>query len=223
MMHNPYWEEVQRFPQTRGIWGNSREVEWFEVSYEKLPYLTPEQQANIRHREHLCIQYAWSIPDPISLAFVSEHLGNTAIEIGAGVGYWAYCLAQLGTHVTCYDIAPPQRIAANHWHSPRKGRYEALTGELRHVWQEVYYGNHNKAKQYTYPLFLCWPPMSSMATQALKGYRGNTLVYIGEGSGGCTADDAFFALLDKEWESIADHRPVRWSGINDFIEVYTRA
>lgn len=169
------------------------------------------------------MHYAWAVPDPHSLAFVASHLGKSALEIGAGSGYWAYCLAQLGTFLTCYDVAPPQLCADNHYHSPRKGRYQPLSGERRDVWYHVYKGNHNKTARYDYPLFLCWPPYEdSMAAKALKAYRGKKLVYIGESEGGCTADDAFFAILSKRWELIDMHRPVQWHGIHDLIEVYVR-
>jgi hypothetical protein len=64
--------------------------------------------------------------------------------------------------------------------------------------------------------------MSDMAYKALKAYTGNKLVYIGENGGGCTADDAFFALLEEKWEEIDEHQPVQWSGIHDWITVYER-
>jgi hypothetical protein len=224
-MHNPYWDEVLTFPENEITWKYDHrwEPEQTSISWRDLDYISAVQKEQIRHRDDLCIEYAWSIPDPVSLEFVAGHLGKAAIEIGAGSGYWAYCLKQLGTHVVAYDAAPPQRIDTNHWHSPRKGHYQGLAHYLRPVWHEVYWGNHNKAARFDYPLFLCWPPYDDgMATKTLMAYRGSKLVYIGESSGGCTADDAFFALLDKHWELVDEHRPIQWSGIRDYISAYTR-
>lgn len=217
---NPYWDEVQKWPRDESDWKYYNV--WRPDPYPWRGDNIPMKNGKPIRRDDLCIQYAWSIPDPVSLEFVSEHLGEKAVEIGAGVGYWGYCLAQLGTHVICYDIAPPHRTSTNFYHSPRIERRGHLTGQLRSVWREVYYGNHNKTAHYTYPLFLCWPPMTSMATKALKAYRGNKLIYIGEDGGGCTAEDSFFLLLAKHWHVVDMHMPVQWSGIHDCIYVYER-
>ena len=74
-------------------------------------------------------------------------------------------------------------------------------------------------------LLLSWPPYDKpLATDALKAFPGDTLIYIGEGAGGCCADDDFFDLLDREWvedETLWNKHP-SWSGINDCITVYRR-
>lgn len=224
-MNNPYWEEVQQFPRDEITWKyyHRWEPQWMSVSWELLSCLKVSEREQIKYRDDLCMRYAWAIPDPDSLAFVSKHLGTSAIEIGAGAGYWAYCLAQLGTYVVCYDIAPPQWCTNNHYHSPRQGRHQPLSGEKRAVWYNVYHGTHTKAAHYTFPLFLCWPPYeSAMAAKALKAYQGKKLVYIGESAGGCTADDAFFARLQNHWDLVDSHTPTQWHGIHDEIEVYVR-
>lgn len=224
-IHNPYWEEVQAFPgnELARKYQHRWVPEWQSVAWRDHPTLSTRQLEQIKYRDDLVSKYAWAIPDPESLTFVSKHLGTSAVEIGAGVGYWAYCLAQLGTYVTCYDVAPPQHCTNNHWHSPRKGRYQPFSGERRDVWYRVYQGNHNKAAHYSYPLFLCWPPYEDMmAFKTLKAYQGKKLVYIGEAQGGCTGDDAFFALLASQWQLVDQHRPSQWYGIKDMIEVYVR-
>jgi hypothetical protein len=61
-----------------------------------------------------------------------------------------------------------------------------------------------------------------MARSALSGYLeegGRTLAFIGEGEGGCTADDEFFRLLEtgEEVESI----PLpQWDGLHDHLTIY---
>lgn len=223
VVNNPYYEELtERWPCDEIAWEFHRrwQPSFLSVPYDQLAS-TPRDQVKDHH--DLCRQYSWSIPDPASLEFVSRYLGRTAVEIGAGTGYYASMLAQLGTYVTCYDQHPPHRSGKNHWHSPRVNRYGELTGETRPVYCGVYHGNHNKTARYDCPLFLCWPPYGdSMAYKALKAYAGKRLVYIGEGPGGCTADDNFFALLDREWEQIDEHTPLQWSCTHDYITVYDR-
>jgi len=219
---NPYYEEMLRWPRDEIAWTYDHRWEpaTLSVPYHLLSIIPREQ---IRERTDLCIQYSWSIPDPASLAFVASHLGRMAVEIGAGTGYYASLLAKLGTYVICYDKCPPHRSGGNFWHSPRHRDEDILTWETRSVYHGVYHGDHNKAARYTCPLFLCWPPYAQdMAYKTLKAYAGTRLVYVGEGPGGCTADDNFFALLDREWEQIAEHRPLQWSGIHDWITVYDR-
>lgn len=224
-IHNPYWEEVSRFPKSDITWKFDHRwaPEWMNPDWRDPRYPAAVKNEQVQHRDDLCVRYAWSIPDPVSLAFVSRHLGPNAIEIGAGSGYYSYCLAQLGTHVICYDVAPPQRATHNHFHSPRKAHRGELTNQTRPAWREIYHGNHNKAARFDYPLFLCWPPYASdMAAKALRAYQGSKLVYIGEHEGGCTADDSFFEILGKHWELVDTHRPIQWAYINDVIEVYLR-
>lgn len=71
-----------------------------------------------------------------------------------------------------------------------------------------------KSKQTTPPME--WP------AQTLSLYRGNVVAYVGEGDGGCTADDAFHEILDQLWEEIEDHEIPQWWGIHDRLRIYKR-
>jgi hypothetical protein len=218
---NPYWDMVQKFP------GDSVEQEyhhrWVPDPY---PWRSepPKMDGKPISRNDLCGKYAWSIPDPVSLHFVAQSLGEKAVEIGSGTGYWASLLSQMGVDVVAYDLHPPQHTGQNHWHSPRNGHYGELLGITREIFYDVREGNHLLAAQHPdRTLFLCWPPYDEeMAYHCLQAYQGQRLVYIGEGDGGCTGDDAFFALLGEAWHLVESHTPVQWSGIHDVIEVYER-
>lgn len=174
-------------------------------------------------RHELCAEYSWAIPDPDSIAFVLEHAGKSIVEMGAGTGYWAWQLAQLGADVIAYDRDPPQISGRNNYHSPKDDVYGEPTGKLRTVFFDVRKGTAVKLKAHSdRALFLSWPPMSAMAFDSLKAYKGRRLVYIGESYGGCTASDDFFALINKEWTLIASHKVVQWFGIHDYVMVYDR-
>lgn len=215
---NPYWDKVIVTPgepitlKYRGTW----EPAW---------YSHDEQGRYTQHREPLVTQYAWAIPDPESLAFVAKYLAPKAVEMGAGTGYWASLLAQLGVDILAFDAKPPQIATDNHWHSPAREDRHGFTHETREVFCPVYPGDPQTLAAYPdRALFLCWPPYAEpMAAEALAAYPGPRLVYIGEGQGGCTADDDFFTALASEWTEIASHRGVQWSGIHDYITVYERA
>lgn len=53
-------------------------------------------------------------------------------------------------------------------------------------------------------------------------YEDGSSCYIGEGPGGCCGDDRLFELLDQQWAKVAEHRPVQWFGIHDYVTVYDR-
>lgn len=217
--NNPYWEIVRTYPGNRI--DEEYEHRWSPDCWSR-EYL--RKGTPLTTRDELCKQYTWSIPDPLSLEFVKAHIGPSADLNGAGTGYWSWQLSQMGIDMVAYDLFPPQHTGQNHYHSPRNKRGEALLGIVREVFFDVRAGNHLMAgKHPDRTLLLCWPPYSDdMAAQALQAYLGKRLIYIGEPCGGCTADDDFFALLDEAWEEIAEHRPVQWWGIHDYITVYGR-
>ena len=208
---NPYWDIVQTIPSNPidMEYGNAWSPNW------------------IRHgvsRDELCRTYSWAIPSPFALSFVAKWVKLPVVEMGAGTGYWAWQLSQMGIDIIAYDQAPPDKTGTNHWHSPRNGSHGDLTGETRPTYFPVQEGTPESLKAHSERvLFLCWPPYDdTMAFECLENYQGNRLVYIGEGSGGCTADDAFHERLDREWEEVANHRPIQWFGIHDYITVYLR-
>lgn len=102
----------------------------------------------------------------------------------------------------------PNGAAGKEWHTIVEGSCEVLALPE----------NQDRA------LFLCWPPYDKdFAYNVLKAYQGNTLIYVGEGEGGCTGDDNFFKLLEKEWEEVAyDDGFTSWSGIHDQLIIYRR-
>lgn len=61
-----------------------------------------------------------------------------------------------------------------------------------------------------------WP------SETLMNYRGDTLVYIGEGGGGCTGDDLFHEILGEEWHVEDFYEIPQWYGIHDDLYVYKR-
>lgn len=72
-------------------------------------------------------------------------------------------------------------------------------------------------------LGLVWPPYGDkMAAEALIHYEGDIVIYVGEGRGGCTADDTFLELLDENFEMVRRVRIPRWSDIFDDLTIWKR-
>jgi hypothetical protein len=155
-------------------------------------------------RRALQRKYAWAIPNEAALAVLVE--SSPIIEIGAGTGYWAALASSRGCDVVAVDENPGR----NNWcnHAPY---FDVVKGSTEHV---------NRHRDRT--LFLCWPPMTSMARSALGQYRGQRVVFVGEGEGGCCADDDFFALLAKRYELARTVDIPQWWGLNDYMAIYER-
>lgn len=165
-----------------------------------------------RDRKDLASQYAWTVTAPGTVAFVVEHAGDRVIDPMAGSGWWAHLLGQAGVDVVAYDLHPPG-TEENHWHS--HGTHVRITVADG----ATAVAEHGRDRT----LLLSWPPYDSPAgTDILSAYAGARVIFIGEGTGGCTGDDRLHELLDAEWTEVASHRPVQWPGLHDYVTVYDR-
>src|SRR5882672_7322034 len=141
------------------------------------------------------------------------------VELGAGTGYWAQLLASAGADVVALDnVAPGTRNT----YGGIRSRDEEPGGQVVGRWFPVEEGDAQRLAAYPdRALFLCWPPMDSMAADALAVWRGDVLILIGE-RGGCTGTDAFYERLDAEFDTVAEVRLPQWDGIHDDLEVCRR-
>jgi hypothetical protein len=189
-VQNPLWEIVRHMPAEEAWPGANPEPDGHWANLVG-PGMTRAYDAGL-DRSSLCARYAWSIPTPGDMTWLAQVLdGRGVVEIGAGSGYWAWQMTQSGIDVVAYDPHAP---------SP-KNRY------VKHrLYHPVGDRDHTAVEQHPdRALLLCWPPYEEpVAAQALKAYRGDMLIYIGEGHGGCTADDDFFELLDEGWNEIGE-------------------
>lgn len=164
-------------------------------------------------REGLTSRYSWTVTDPATVDFVIEHAGNLVVDPMAGSGWWAYLLTQAGVTVMASDVTPPNGTRDNVWHRGDShvpvGRSDAADAvSLAPVGAT---------------LLLSWPPYDGdPGYRALKAYRGNRVIYAGEGWGGCCGDDDMFELLRDEWDEVAEHRPVQFYGLHDYVTTYQR-
>ncbi len=174
--------------------------------------------ANTR-RDRLAAEYAWAIPTEGVVRKLAEL--SPICDLGCGTGYWAKLLRDVGAEVLAVDLNPPLE-GDNHWHHQEVGILRRPTS-LQHFVDIV----KGDAATFDVPsehtLMLCWPPWGDpMAARALARYRGARVIYIGESAKGCTGDDAFHAMLDKQWDLVARHEIPQWNGLHDDVRVYDR-
>jgi hypothetical protein len=161
-------------------------------------------------------QYAWAIPNDKALEKIAKC--TPLVEVGAGTGYWAWLLRQLGVDIFAVDRCPPggSNMSKNGFHP------EAST------WTEVFSADETVLDSIKdRSLFLCWPPSDHpMAFETLSRFKGNTFSFVGEDWPSCaTGNKDFFELLHRDWVLEADCGRVRipqWPGRKDFLWVYRR-
>jgi hypothetical protein len=174
-------------------------------------------------RQRLVAEYAWAIPTESVIRALQKY--EPICDLGCGTGYWAYLLSQAGARMLAVDPAPPL-TGTNHWHHVKScfGDLSMPSSSVIRHYHEIVEGS---AETFDVPrnhaLMLYWPPYDQpMAEVALSRYRGNCVIYVGEGSSGCTANDAFHATLEAAWSLVEYHDIPQWIGVHDGVYVYKR-
>jgi hypothetical protein len=159
-------------------------------------------------RRECIAKYGFAIPNEEAIQKLIAL--SPIVEMGAGIGYWASLISAAGGQIDAYDkfLGAANDYAFKH----------------RDPWFPVQSGEPKLLKTHTAKtLFLSWPCYeSAFALDCLKAFQGQTVVYIGEGIAGCTANDAFHNRLKRHWKEV-DHVSIpRWDGIHDWLTIYER-
>lgn len=163
---------------------------------------SPDHSVTWSRRSKLVVKFSWAIPSAHAMMCIAS-LRMPIVEIGAGTGYWAKCLSEWGVDVIAYDVRPY-----------RNGYVDG-----RHA--TVFVGGSERAAEHPdRALLLVWPEYDTpMASNTLKAYLGETVIYVGEHRGGCTGDDS---LLENFWDLIETVEIPKWHGIHDALFLYKR-
>jgi hypothetical protein len=135
-------------------------------------------------------------------------------EIGAGTGWLSYQLQKRGINIIPIDYKP--------CHDSDFGFKKLHTQVL--VMNGIDYLKSN----FPEVVILSWPNYNTSFAYDILSIlqKGQTLIYIGEEEGGCTADYAFFELLNKKTqlnEKIThslQKESLCWNGIHDTWYVF---
>jgi len=143
---NDYMDEIRSIDNGRGL-GN----------YTNSYYYAADGDLS-KERSRLVHKYSWAIPSIGAVRGVADLVKANnltgVIEIGAGNGYWAYCLRQVGVDVIAVDSGGSHLNYSNpHWHPIVKG------------------GPPHAALHPNRALLLCWPPMEIHKKAASKIWR----------------------------------------------------
>lgn len=161
-------------------------------------------------RTRLVQKYSWAVPNDEALQTIAKY--EPIVEIGAGTGYWASILKdQLNVTIQAFDQSPPALGLV-------KNKYHVNTSQFT----EVRVGGPEVVRQhYGYALMLSWPPYNQdFASECLKLFEGDTLIFIGEVNG-CCGTDNFFEQLSN-WKISERVQIPQWPGIHDELIIYRR-
>lgn len=166
-----------------------------------------------QRRRELVALFAWAIPNSDALGAVARFA--PILECGAGMAYWTALLRAHGVDAVAYDARPPGGVSANEYHPAG-----------RRPWVSVRPAASVAAVR-SHPdrtLLLCWPPYDDEAASysVLRAYRGDVLLYIGEGSGGATGTARFHRELALNWSLLEQVDVPRWPWTSDRLLIYRR-
>eukprot|EP01028_Stygiella_incarcerata_P007701 TRINITY_DN32199_c0_g1_i1.p1 TRINITY_DN32199_c0_g1~~TRINITY_DN32199_c0_g1_i1.p1 ORF type:complete len:279 (+),score=69.83 TRINITY_DN32199_c0_g1_i1:68-838(+) len=138
------------------------------------------------------------------------------VELFAGSGVWAeYLRENFNSDVVAIDSKDEEKQYSPVWRLlPCNDR----------VIEEDCTGSESMASRWgTRNLLMIWPPQDDSAFKALSFFKGQILLYVGEGRHGSNADSNFFDLIDEEW-IVEKAIPVqkRFSGKYDHYFVFHR-
>ena len=197
---------------------NIQNPQWNLYNSEYLPN-KEDEELEYEYRSRLRRGYAFSVIDNQSLTRIASFIqqnGNQVIDIGAGTGYHAALLTQLGIHVMAFDIMPYN----NNYCQAELEFYPVHQFDGGTITAQ--YPNHipwlswidNRNERYVY--------------EALANTQSNVFIYVGGGYGGGDASPTLLNDIRKQWVMdtneiiLPSFYPVDSDEIESFIRVYHR-
>ena len=204
-----YEKRLKAFARRRQLGaGENPYLELFESLMAAPP--SPLLDLGERRRE-LASLFSWAIPIDAALGLLSKYA--PLVECGAGMGYWLALLRARGVDAIGYDLGRP-------------GRKNAYHRGARRPWTEIQHQSSVKAarRHRDRTLVLCWPPYDDDAAsyQALRAYRGDVVIHIGERGEGATGSVRFHRELALNWMLAEELELPHWPRLQDRLMVYRR-
>lgn len=202
--------------------------------------------------------FSWAVPTTEALDVISDFSQRGVVEIGAGTGLWTSLLRKRGVHVDAIDAVPMDSNGVDDVDDGIVNGHHGISNENPPPFADVRRGDVDALTSHTGGLsldgnnvpamLLCWPPreegcdhpssedndnktpfdVTGMALDALNGYRGNTVLYVGETcssngqSNTATAGPLFHEKLREEWNLTRNVPLPNWPGTSDSLQVWKR-
>lgn len=161
-------------------------------------------------------KFAYSNLSPQMLAKLAEY--SPLVELGAGNGYIAWLLRSQGTDIVPIDAFPVEE--GKNWFF-NTNAFSLPTSEGK-SFIAVTKGTSEALIDYpAHTLLLCWPPINSMGRDALRDYKGQTVIFVGNKKN--CGDAAFYKQLKEHWDLIYSSKTGSWDRCHtEWLEIYKR-
>eukprot|EP00755_Sulcionema_specki_P003899 Sspe_Gene.3953::Locus_1320_Transcript_1_1_Confidence_1.000_Length_2410::g.3953::m.3953 len=151
---------------------------WGSVLRGQLP-LPSMKDLNAFSRESMAMRrkWAWSIPTREALDLMAQH--SPLVEVGAGGGYWAKQLSEMGCDIEAWDTSGEWNAG---WNAVASGG-EGLAGTERWFEGMKVGGPEVVRSAGSRTLLLMWPDYLGEGTygmECVEGYSGEVLLLVGE-------------------------------------------
>lgn len=158
-------------------------------------------------------KFGFAIPSDAAMEVIAKYA--PIVEVGAGSGYWSYEAKRRGIDIVptdpgtgCYGFDD-----RNHW--IKRAACWLDIEPLFGVQAIERYPDRN--------LLTVWPDhQNDWPCDTLYKFTGRFVIYVGEGRGGCTGDDAFHDLLNARFEEIQEIDIPQFYGLHDNLTVWER-
>lgn len=153
--------------------------------------------------------YSQAIPTPEALHAVATL--TPLVEVGAGNGYWARLLADLGADVIATDCEYPE---VNGW----------LSGARPWIAVEVIDAVEAVRRYRGRNLFACWPPRpNGYMTDVLAEYSGDQFALVTDGPIHSEyGEDPLYGALDQDWDCVGETDLPHWPYRFDCLRIWRR-
>jgi hypothetical protein len=162
-------------------------------------------------REQHRKQFGFVRVSPEIAASLKPYCLGRVVEVMSGTGHLAAGLRAAGVTLRATDNFS--------WH--KKCGWEK-------TWTDVDPVDAVEAAQDADTVIMVWPYMDPVAYRAAMAMKlGASLLYCGEGQGGCTASDEFFNLVgmwtvDEKFADAVNKYHESWEGLHDRWERFTK-
>jgi hypothetical protein len=154
--------------------------------------------------------YGFALVTNQEIDLIADFVDSPILSIGCGTGYIDQFLRFANLEVISTDLVNPLD-------STYDFREAQCAIELLEASQAI-------VKYPDHAVLTSWPCYDERwAYSALACTKlGTKIIYIGEGSGGCTGDDNLHEFLESKCTELAHSSMLQWSGIHDNLTIYER-
>ncbi len=166
---------------------------------------------NFQYREKYIKKFGFVLWNETILNDLSNFLENKSVlEVGAGSGFLSSELLKRNVEITASDV----QVTHNSY-GFKKFYCNVIESSAINMMNKDIFD----------VIIMSWPNYeSNFAYDVANNLKENQqLVYIGEGYGGCTANDNFFDFVEEKFQKVKhdlNKNFTNWSGIHDKISVF---